>query len=96
VGRLDEIIERNRHPRRAMRKRKGLGVGLASVVLFVVLILLIFTDLAKPPDDPPPPPPSGEHRIRDVRLGTGRPKAPGSGSAVGSGSAAPAPIAPKP
>jgi len=50
VGRLENIIERNRRPNRS-RTRKGLGVGLATIVVFVVLILLIFTDLATPPQD---------------------------------------------
>jgi hypothetical protein len=50
VGRLENIIERNRHPGRH-RKRKGLvGIGLATLVVFVALILLIFTDLANPPE----------------------------------------------
>jgi hypothetical protein len=50
VGRLENIIERNRHPGRH-RKRKGLvGISLATLVVFVALILLIFTDLASPPE----------------------------------------------
>jgi hypothetical protein len=71
VGRLDDIIERNLNPRRAMRKRKGPGVGLVSIVLFVVILLLIFTNLAQPPEDAvaPAPPSGSEHRVRDVRLG---------------------------
>lgn len=56
MGRLENIIERNRHPGRH-RKRKGLvGIGLATLVVFVALILLIFTDLASPPEASRPPP----------------------------------------
>jgi hypothetical protein len=89
VGRLDEIIERNRHPRRSIRKRKGgLGVGLASIVLFGALVALIFTNLAQPPEDPPATPTPPEHRVRDVRLRPLHKPATGSGSAVGSGSSA--------
>lgn len=70
MGRLEDIVERNRNPRRSAR-RKGLGVGIASVFLLIVLSLLIFTDLASPPDQPPPAA-SGDHRIRDIQLGNGR------------------------
>lgn len=70
MGRLDDIIERNKHPRRSLRQRKGFAVGgLVGVVLFVVLLLLIFTKLAQPPEDPPRPAQgSSEHRVRDIRL----------------------------
>jgi len=69
VGRLDDIIERNRNPGRS-RRRRALSVGFGSVVLLIVLLLLIFTDLAQPPDDPAlqPKPDSGEHRVRDILL----------------------------
>jgi hypothetical protein len=69
VGRLDEIIERNRNPGRGRRKR-ALSVGFGSVVLLIVLLLLIFTDLAQPPDDErlQPKPDTGEHRVRDILL----------------------------
>jgi len=73
VGRLDDIIERNKNPRRALRRKKGVAIGgLVSVVLFVVLLLLIFTNLAQPPEDAYPQPAaagSSEHRVRDIRLG---------------------------
>ncbi|MEO8702812.1 MAG: hypothetical protein ABI867_22400 [Kofleriaceae bacterium] len=88
MGRLDEIIERNRHPRRAVRNRKGIGVGLASIVLFGALVALIFTNLAQPPEDPPAPPsPPAEHRVRDVRLRPFKAKPAGSAAGSGSGSA---------
>jgi hypothetical protein len=90
VGRLDDIIERNRNPRAAIRKRGGRrGVGLTGVVLFVVLVLMIFTDLAHPPDadDPRPEGPAAAPggKVRGVLLGG--PRRPGSSpSGVGSGS----------
>jgi hypothetical protein len=96
VGRLDEIIQRNRSPGRARRIAKGRrGMGLAGVVLFVVLLLLIFTDLATPPDvartgtgtDPgssqsieAPARPARGERVNGVMLGPG----PGAGSAPSS------------
>jgi hypothetical protein len=70
VGRLENIIERNRHPGRS-RKRKGLvGIGLATIVVFVALILLIFTDLASPPEaaKPPPEPAVKPDTVRGVPL----------------------------
>jgi hypothetical protein len=86
VGRLEEIVERNRNPRAAIRKSGGRrGVGITGVVLFVVLILLCFTDLAHPPQDPPPPP---ADRVHDIKLGAPI-KRTGSGSAVPVGSARP-------
>jgi hypothetical protein len=67
VGRLDDIIDRNKHPRRSRRKLSGRrGVGLAGVVLFLVLIALIFTNFAQP-DDEPAPPRSRDH-VPDVYL----------------------------
>lgn len=82
MGRLDDIIERNRNPRGALRQAKGRrGVGLAGVVLFVVLILLIFTDLARSPDAPPAPgpraPTAAPHdRVRDIYLASPRARPP--------------------
>lgn len=70
MGRLENIIERNRNPGKS-RVRKGLGIGFAMLVVFVVLILLIFTDLANPPeaDNPAPPPPAAKPEgVRGVKL----------------------------
>jgi hypothetical protein len=72
VGRLENIIERNRHPGRH-RKRKGLvGIGLATLVVFVALILLIFTDLANPPEAAKPPGVGDEQRSPAVKPDTVR------------------------
>ena len=85
MGRLDNIIERNRNPRRAVGY-KYLKVGLASVVLFVVLVLLIFTDLAQPSESSPPAPGSAGKGVPDVLLRRDRPR-PAKGTATpGSGS----------
>jgi len=87
VGRLDNIIERNRNPRRAIGY-KHLKVGLASLVLFVVLVLLIFTDLAQPSESSMPAPAAGsaDKRVHDVLLRRDRVR-PSTGSATpGSGS----------
>lgn len=93
MGRLEDIIERNRNPRAAIRNRKGRrGVGLPGVVLFVVLLLLIFTDLAKPPE-PDPPPLRQSDQVRGVmlsspakRAGSGRAGSGNNGSSDSSGS----------
>jgi len=89
VGRLENIIERNQRPGKS-RIRRGLGVGFAMIVVFVVLILLIFTDLATPPEDerlaPEPaarPAPNQPRPVRGLKLWS--PAARG-GSGSGSGS----------
>ena len=86
MGRLEDIAERNRNPRAAIRKMKNRrGVGLTGIVLFVVLILLAFTDLGhSPPPDPGPP-----SKDDSVRVKLGAPKQGGSGSGANAGSANP-------
>lgn len=66
-GRLDRIIERNKHPDAQYR---WLKVGLAGIVLFVVLVLLIFTDLAAPPEAayPEPTPAAKPTGVDGVKL----------------------------
>ena len=56
MGRLDDIVARNKRP---PRRRERLELGLRSLFLLVILGLLLFTDWALSPDDdgaPPPPP----------------------------------------
>jgi hypothetical protein len=66
VGRLDDIIARNKHPRRHRRARVPAGVGVALLVL-IVLVLMVFTDLGLPPKaSEPPPRPDG--RVRGIEL----------------------------
>ena len=73
MGRLEEIVERNKHPRRHRKGSFPLGIGLAVFVL-IILILMIFTDLDESPDTQTPaaspPPASTEKRVPGVYLGT--------------------------
>ena len=81
MGRLENIIERNKNPGKS-RTRKGIGIGFAMLVVFVVLILLIFTDLANPPEDAKPAAPSPTAKpdgVRGVKLWSPK-RASGSGS----------------
>lgn len=56
MGRLEDIIERNRKP---PKRRERFELGLRSLFLLVILALLLFTDWALSPDadQPPTPPP---------------------------------------
>ena len=78
MGRLENIVERNKHPGRHGRKGVTAGV-LLGLFVFVILILMIFTDLDESPVDPTPAPepaaarPPDEKRVDGVLLY--RPKA---------------------
>ncbi len=89
MGRLEDIIERNKHPGKTARKRRGIGMSFAMIVVFGALVLLIFTDLASPPDDKPAPAPTPtakpDGQVRGLKLWSPK-RGSGSGSA-GSGSA---------
>lgn len=78
MGRLEQIIERNKHPRKHGRKGVTMGVGLGLFV-FVILILMIFTDLDESPVDPKPETPAAappdEKRVDGVLLYRDRPRA---------------------
>lgn len=69
MGRLDDIIERNRNPKRSERLTVGIGV---SLFLLLIILLMTFTDLGVPKQDPAPTPgsaiDSGERRVRDIQL----------------------------
>lgn len=68
MGRLDNIVQRNKHP---WRLRGTLSFGLRSVFLLVILGLLIFTDWALSPDDDRPGinvVPEKDPAVRDVKL----------------------------
>jgi hypothetical protein len=65
VGRLDDIVARNKHPRRFRKMRFPVGLMLSAFVL-LILVLMIFTDLAG--TRPPASPPSGEKRVDGVIL----------------------------
>ena len=79
MGRLEDIVERNKNPKR-FGERITVGIGF-GVFLLIILGLMVFTDLGKRPAEAPPAA-SRDHHVDDIRLGT-----PGKRS----GSAAPAP-----
>jgi hypothetical protein len=68
MGRLEDIVERNRNPR---RHRKGgrfpFGLAISAFVL-LILILVIFTDLGVTPYQPPPKRDPSEKRVDGVLL----------------------------
>jgi len=64
VGRLEDIVERNKHPRRHRKMKFPYGIAV-SIVVLVILVLAMFTDL-NPTKQPPPPP---DHtRVDGVQL----------------------------
>jgi hypothetical protein len=79
MGRLEEIVERNKHPGKTAKNRFPLGVGVAIFVL-VILVLWIFTDLDESPDAPkddvPAAAPSHDHHVNGVMLYREKPRAP--------------------
>jgi hypothetical protein len=81
MGRLEEIIERNKHPGKHRKGRFPLGIGVALFVL-IILVLMIFTDLDESPDakrDTPqaePAPASRDKHVNGIMLYKERPKAP--------------------
>ena len=70
MGRLDDIIDRNKHP--GKHRKMPIPVGLMqSAFVLLILVLMIFTDAAISPTDKPAtatPPPSGEKRVNGVLL----------------------------
>ncbi len=65
MGRLDDIVERNRNPKRTERLTVGIGIAL---FLLLIIFLMTFTDLGLPKEDPKPPPASTEKRVNDIKL----------------------------
>jgi hypothetical protein len=77
MGRLEDIVERNKNPRKHREGKFPFGIAVAAFVL-LILVLMIFTDLDAPPKKAPPeesPPEKGrvhdigiyvEHRHRDA------------------------------
>lgn len=78
MGRLEEIVERNKHPRRHRKGAFPLGIGVAVFVL-IILILMIFTDLDEDPTnkatDAPGPSPT-EKRVPGIYLGAPKKRSP--------------------
>jgi hypothetical protein len=73
MGRLEQIVERNKHPRRHRKSAAGmtLGIGVA-IFVFVILVLMVFTDLGVPPSETPATPApaadDGTRRVRGIQL----------------------------
>ncbi len=66
MSRLENIIERNKHPG---RDRDRFAVGVTSLVLLLVVGLLAFTALQSDPPAPAAPAVQpAEHRVHDVKL----------------------------
>ena len=87
MGRLEDIIARNRDPK-ANRERISVGIGL-SLFLLLIITLMVCTDLGRHPEDVDRPAPQrvepDERRVDDVRLGTPGPRPPARGSAANQG-----------
>jgi hypothetical protein len=62
VGRLEDIVERNKHPARHRKMRFPYGIAFSLLVL-VVLVLMIFTDLGMPKH-----PPRDHTRVEGIQL----------------------------
>jgi len=71
VGKLDDIIARNKNPKR-FGERMTVGIGL-GVFLLIILFLVVCTDLGKHPDaDAPARIDPTDRRVDDVRLAPSR------------------------
>ena len=55
MGRLENIVSRNREAQQAGARKLMIAVGIV-VMLIVIAVLLLFTDLGKPNVPPPGPP----------------------------------------
>jgi hypothetical protein len=84
VGRLDDIIDRNKNPRKHRKMRFPLGLMLSAFVL-LILILFIFTDLAQSPMPKQTSTPSlapGEKHVDGVMLYREKKARPDAGAAA--------------
>jgi hypothetical protein len=61
VGRLEDIVDRNKHPYR----KRSISYEVPAILLLIVLGLLVFTNLAAPPV---PKQPTKDKAVRDVPL----------------------------
>jgi hypothetical protein len=68
MGRLENIIARNRHPK-GNRERMVWGMVFGTFVL-IIIFLMVFTDLGERPAEDPPRPSIGsqDQRVDDVKL----------------------------
>jgi len=74
VGKLDDIIARNKNPRR-FGERMTVGIGLGVFVLFI-LILMVCTDLGERPEEKAPPKTMidpTDKRVDDIRPAPSKP-----------------------
>ena len=70
MGRFEDIVERNRNPKRTESLTIGIGV---AVFILIILGMMVFTNLGKPnfgekKVEPGPPPSTVEKRLNDVPL----------------------------
>jgi hypothetical protein len=82
MGRLEDIVERNKHPGKTAKNRFPLGLGVAVFVL-IIICLMVFTDLDESPDahkyDTPAAEPgsaSRDHHVDGVMLYREKPRVP--------------------
>ncbi len=77
MGKLEDIIARNKNPKR-FGERMTVGIGLGVFVLFI-LVAMVCTNLGERPEAKEPPRiDPADKRVDDIRLGTPRPRATGS------------------
>ena len=68
MGRLEEIIDRNKNPRKHRQGKFPFGIAVAAFVL-LILVLMIFTDLDAPPKKAEPEESAPEKgRVHDIGL----------------------------
>ena len=77
MGKLDDIIARNKNPKR-FGERMTVGIGLGVFVLFI-LFMMVCTDLGKRPEENGPPKTTidpTDKRVDDIRLVPTKPRTP--------------------
>jgi hypothetical protein len=68
MGRLEDIAERNKNPRKHREGKFPFGIAVSCLVL-LVLVLMIFTDLGKPDvPEKPAPAPEEKGRVHDIGI----------------------------
>lgn len=71
MGRLENIVTRNREMQRRGLRKLLLTVGIV-VLIIVIAILMLFTDWGQP-NVPPKPAPEQPTRVHDVYIGKPKP-----------------------
>ena len=74
MGRLEDIVERNKHPRKHRQGRFPFGL-LVSAFVLLILVLMIFTDPPKPNKPPEQPVPEEKGRVHDIGIYVEHPRA---------------------